>query len=222
MCINTLAPSLGIAAFAASEPVTHRSGSSQTRTESWLQLQSLSLVAKRVLHRCTAGCQAAAMADVPPPQQPKKRPKKPPPATERADLATLYCLQATARCALDGCAVCAHRICQHGAPGRPLPPPQRPESCPRVVDESPGPDLGQLYGGCRVLTVGDGDLSFSVALAERGECASLTASTLEPDLEALQREYDGLDVRGHARRICLLYTSPSPRDQRGSRMPSSA
>ena len=141
------------------------------------------------------------MADAPPPQQPKKRPKKPPPATERADLATLYCLQATARCALDGCAVCAHRICQHGAPGRPLPPAQRPESCPRVVDESPGPDLGQLYGGCRVLTVGDGDLSFSVALAERGECASLTASTLEPDLEALQREYDGLDVRGHARRI---------------------
>ena len=40
-----------------------------------------------------------------------------------------------------------------------------------------------------------------MALAERGECASLTASTLEPDLEALQREYDGLDVRGHARRI---------------------
>ena len=83
---------------------------------------------QRVLHCCTAACQAAAMADVPPPQQPKKRPKKPPPATERADLATLYCLQATARCALDGCAVCAHRICQHGAPGRPLPPAQRPES----------------------------------------------------------------------------------------------
>ena len=28
----------------------------------------------------------------------------------------------------------------------------------------------------------------------------------------------GFDVEG----ICLLYTSPSPRDQRGSRMPSSA
>ena len=26
----------------------------------------------------------------------------------------------------------------------------------------------------------------------------------------------------HACRVCLLYTSPSPRDQRGSRMPSSA
>ena len=29
---------------------------------------------------------------------------------------------------------------------------------------------------------------------------------------------DGLDEN----KICLLYTSPSPRDQRGSRMPSSA
>ena len=28
-----------------------------------------------------------------------------------------------------------------------------------------------------------------------------------------------IDVPGH---VCLLYTSPSPRDQRGSRMPSSA
>ncbi len=148
-------------------------------------------------------CQAAAamMADVPPPQRPKKRPKKSPPTTERADLATLYGLRGTIDCALEGCAVCAHRLCQHGAPGRPLPPPQRPESCPRVIEENPGPDLRHLYYGCRVLTVGDGDLSFSVALSERGRCASLTASTLEPDLETLQREYDGLDVRGHAGRI---------------------
>ena len=29
-------------------------------------------------------------------------------------------------------------------------------------------------------------------------------------------------ARHRKRRICLLYTSPSPRDQRGSRMPSSA
>ena len=27
---------------------------------------------------------------------------------------------------------------------------------------------------------------------------------------------------GHQQIVCLLYTSPSPRDQRGSRMPSSA
>ena len=41
--------------------------------------------------------------------------------------------------------------------------------------------------------------------------------------------YHGLDSRripplilGHEAVGCLLYTSPSPRDQRGSRMPSSA
>ena len=32
----------------------------------------------------------------------------------------------------------------------------------------------------------------------------------------------GLDTDGFANEDCLLYTSPSPRDQRGSRMPSSA
>ena len=30
------------------------------------------------------------------------------------------------------------------------------------------------------------------------------------------------DFRGVKPKLCLLYTSPSPRDQRGSRMPSSA
>ena len=30
------------------------------------------------------------------------------------------------------------------------------------------------------------------------------------------------EAHGFPLRICLLYTSPSPRDQRGSRMPSSA
>ena len=30
------------------------------------------------------------------------------------------------------------------------------------------------------------------------------------------------DTLAHSGLLCLLYTSPSPRDQRGSRMPSSA
>ena len=33
---------------------------------------------------------------------------------------------------------------------------------------------------------------------------------------------DALDIKVAAFKSCLLYTSPSPRDQRGSRMPSSA
>ena len=36
----------------------------------------------------------------------------------------------------------------------------------------------------------------------------------EPDSENIENEEDNNDT-------CLLYTSPSPRDQRGSRMPSS-
>ena len=31
-----------------------------------------------------------------------------------------------------------------------------------------------------------------------------------------------IDIKGIDPKSCLLYTSPSPRDQRGSRMPSSA
>ena len=37
------------------------------------------------------------------------------------------------------------------------------------------------------------------------------------DILGLEGDEDILDIN-----ICLLYTSPSPRDQRGSRMPSSA
>ena len=38
------------------------------------------------------------------------------------------------------------------------------------------------------------------------------------DLDSVKTSMDSVDVKN----ICLLYTSPSPRDQRGSRMPSSA
>ena len=48
--------------------------------------------------------------------------------------------------------------------------------------------------------------------------------------ELLQKHFDAQVDRSHslneaveaAANTCLLYTSPSPRDQRGSRMPSSA
>ena len=42
-----------------------------------------------------------------------------------------------------------------------------------------------------------------------------------PQYEGLQTLHDTYAERGLVI-ICLLYTSPSPRDQRGSRMPSSA
>ena len=48
-----------------------------------------------------------------------------------------------------------------------------------------------------------------------GDPAALSREQLEAELTKLRSENDQL-------RTCLLYTSPSPRDQRGSRMPSSA
>ena len=44
------------------------------------------------------------------------------------------------------------------------------------------------------------------------------------DRASLKRQQRGPQLSGQAllQRGCLLYTSPSPRDQRGSRMPSSA
>ena len=47
----------------------------------------------------------------------------------------------------------------------------------------------------------------------RGQVAGKTA------LSTVGKEGKGLTYRGYA---CLLYTSPSPRDMRRSRMPSSA
>ena len=57
--------------------------------------------------------------------------------------------------------------------------------------------------------------------ATDGDNYSLPASE-----DVLESGYLGSPVKGEREtyypRICLLYTSPSPRDQRGSRMPSSA
>ena len=45
---------------------------------------------------------------------------------------------------------------------------------------------------------------------------------IEADRVAHERAAGELISRTEERAVCLLYTSPSPRDQRGSRMPSSA
>ena len=55
-----------------------------------------------------------------------------------------------------------------------------------------------------ILDLGCGTGSMTSKLAERGDHKSIV----------------GIDISEVY--ICLLYTSPSPRDQRGSRMPSSA
>ena len=60
-----------------------------------------------------------------------------------------------------------------------------------------------------------------VDLAERDKCQIIQLHLFR----YLLREYAKSDRKvelQHRDRTCLLYTSPSPRDQRGSRMPSSA
>ena len=51
---------------------------------------------------------------------------------------------------------------------------------------------------------------------------ALSSAILEIDLAMLDSMPILLDAASNQPYICLLYTSPSPRDQRGSRMPSSA
>ena len=99
---------------------------------------------------------------------------------------------------------------------------------------------GQLARMTHQATIGLGiDLRVLAAKADDSAAVVAPGSSVGDwhDLDDLDRFADGCDVvtfdhelvhpdhlaaleeRGHT---CLLYTSPSPRDQRGSRMPSSA
>ena len=59
-----------------------------------------------------------------------------------------------------------------------------------------------------------------------GDFCSLANAKSIPVAEAIQRRFDSLDylfdIGDIDLNICLLYTSPSPRDRQKSRMPSSA
>ena len=51
--------------------------------------------------------------------------------------------------------------------------------------------------------------------------AAMTQATLAKERRELREQQQRADADAEGE-VCLLYTSPSPRDQRGSRMPSSA
>ena len=59
-----------------------------------------------------------------------------------------------------------------------------------------------------------------LSLATNGQNPQFTKEELDAIVE-IAKDY-GMTIAVHAHGTCLLYTSPSPRDQRGSRMPSSA
>ena len=71
------------------------------------------------------------------------------------------------------------------------------------------------------------DLSIDPATRVAGAILIILGSALGAMLGVLLMAADPADIMGQigedqSSDTCLLYTSPSPRDQRGSRMPSSA
>ena len=85
------------------------------------------------------------------------------------------------------------------------------------------PELRSLYGNSRVIATDIRQLD--PEMAESGLFELLDATDSEALGEVVQSHQ--VDLIYHLAAVlsatgCLLYTSPSPRDQRGSRMPSSA
>ena len=65
------------------------------------------------------------------------------------------------------------------------------------------------------------DHGIALMQATRGELDRMTGGSNHQGVALRLPEYEYATV-GDLIAACLLYTSPSPRDQRGSRMPSSA
>ena len=62
-------------------------------------------------------------------------------------------------------------------------------------------------------------LNLAIEAGKHGLWEEFNCRLIGVDLEAIELAENREAFREH---VCLLYTSPSPRDQRGSRMPSSA
>ena len=98
-----------------------------------------------------------------------------------------------------------------------------PESCPTQILVLSGTGscfLGRTRGGQELKIGGMGHI-----LGDRASASDIAQTALRE----VMAQYDnseiwsslGVGILTHLQ-FCLLYTSPSPRDQRGSRMPSSA
>mmetsp|Transcript_20564 Transcript_20564/g.48302 ORF Transcript_20564/g.48302 Transcript_20564/m.48302 type:complete len:370 (+) Transcript_20564:139-1248(+) len=85
------------------------------------------------------------------------------------DVTSLYCQGSTLRCATAGCVPCAYKVGTFDtaldAEFTKRVPNQRPEMCPRSNAKIEGGLNGAYRLGMKVLCVGDGDMSFALAVA---------------------------------------------------------
>ena len=93
-----------------------------------------------------------------------------------------------------------------------------------LEDPSPLRDLAAVR---HATTTGLPLTGATLARLASGRCPRLRPAQRDMLVDALSGEhlaevYEALDVHGAVARLCLLYTSPSPRDLSTSRMPSSA
>ncbi|OQR85167.1 hypothetical protein ACHHYP_12191 [Achlya hypogyna] len=128
----------------------------------------------------------------------------------------LYVQRSTLQCALDLCRPCGYKLIVYG--GKDTVPNQRPELCPRFKDPAKKDDddevdpeaeeapfdiaNGLISSEKSVLTVGDGNFSYSLAMTKYLEAASqLTATSHESKDTIVQTYPDGatiLDVLSEA------------------------
>lgn len=126
------------------------------------------------------------------------------------DVSGLFANHTTYHCASNKCVPCAYRIgCFDVALDKDFcqaVPNQRPEQCPRSSRETGDPGTLGYEKGMKVLTVGDGDFSFSLALARIMSGRGLTATSYEsketliqvyPQIEATMAELERLGASLH-------------------------
>lgn len=109
----------------------------------------------------------------------------------------LFVLVETLDCvASKGCISCAHKICAGETLYPHSKPNVRPELCPRASGKSRSSEewIGLYPEGSVVLTVGDGDLSFSLALARFLGAENVVATTYE-SRESIIRSYPETGAR---------------------------